>query len=158
MQDAYLFPLFGHFAFTRDRVIVIGGMALGMTLGAAIGGSGATYGGSTTSLSPQKLSRVLESMIRISPRNPLKYRGPAEPPDPFWIDSCIRPFLSFFLAKARAEKDYEANMNDTLDDLDNTTLAITQDFGKLISMTDEEFENHQKLKKEFRDALKSLEK
>ena len=49
-------------------------------------------------------------------------------------------------------------MKDTLDDLDNTTLALTQDFGKLIAMTDEEFENHQHLKREFRDALKSLKK
>jgi len=49
-------------------------------------------------------------------------------------------------------------MKDTLDDLDNNTLALTEDFGKLIAMTDEEFENYQQLKREFRDALKSLVK
>ena len=62
------------------------------------------------------------------------------------------------LLRCCGEKDFGENMKDTLDDLDNTTLALTQDFGKLIAMTDEEFENHQNLKREFRDALKSLEK
>ncbi len=62
------------------------------------------------------------------------------------------------LLRCCGEKDFEENMKDTLDDLDNTTLALTQDFGKLIAMTDEEFENHQQLKREFRDALKYLEK
>jgi DNA-binding transcriptional ArsR family regulator len=62
------------------------------------------------------------------------------------------------LLKCCGEKGYEENMKDTLDDLDNNTLALTEDFGKLIAMTDEEFENYQQLKREFRDALKSLEK
>ena len=62
------------------------------------------------------------------------------------------------LLKCCGERDFEEKMKDTLDDLDNTTLALTKDFGKLIAMTDEEFEKHQQLKREFRDALKSLEK
>ncbi len=62
------------------------------------------------------------------------------------------------LLRCCGEKDYEENMKDTLDDLDNNTLALTKDFGKLIAMTDEEFENYQQLKREFRDALKSLVK
>jgi DNA-binding transcriptional ArsR family regulator len=62
------------------------------------------------------------------------------------------------LLKCCGEKDFEENMKDTLDDLDNNTLALTKDFGKLLAMTDEEFEKHHQLKREFRDALKSLEK
>ena len=62
------------------------------------------------------------------------------------------------LLKSKVEKDFEENLKDTLDDLDNNTLALVQEFGKLIVMTDEEFEKHQQLKREFRDALKSLEK
>jgi DNA-binding transcriptional ArsR family regulator len=62
------------------------------------------------------------------------------------------------LLRCCGEKGYEENMKDTLDDLDNNTLALTEDFGKLIAMTDEEFENYQQLKREFRDALKSLVK
>ena len=62
------------------------------------------------------------------------------------------------LLKCCSEKDFEENLTNTLDDLDNNTLALTKDFGKLIAMTDEEFEKHQQLKREFRDALKSLEK
>jgi DNA-binding transcriptional ArsR family regulator len=62
------------------------------------------------------------------------------------------------LLRCCGERGYEENMKDTLDDLDDNTLALTEDFGKLIAMTDEEFENYQQLKREFRDALKSLEK
>jgi DNA-binding transcriptional ArsR family regulator len=62
------------------------------------------------------------------------------------------------LLKCCNEKDFEENLKDTLGDLDNNTLALVKDFGKLIVMTDEEFEKHQQLKREFRDALKSLEK
>jgi len=62
------------------------------------------------------------------------------------------------LLKCCSEKDFEEDMKDTLDDLDNNTLALVKDFGKLIVMTDEEYEKHQQLKSEFRDALKSLEK
>lgn len=62
------------------------------------------------------------------------------------------------LLKCCSEKDFEENLTDTLDDLDNNTLAFVKDFGKLLAMTDEEFEKHQQLNREFRDALKSLEK
>ena len=62
------------------------------------------------------------------------------------------------LLKCCTEKDFEENMKDTLDDIDNNTLALTKDFGKLLAMTDEEFEKHQQLNREFRDALKALEK
>ena len=62
------------------------------------------------------------------------------------------------LLKCCDEKDFEENLKDNLDDLDNNTIALVKDFGKLIVMTDEEFEKHQQLKREFRDALKSLEK
>ncbi len=34
------------------------------------------------------------------------------------------------------EKDYEENLKDTLDDIDNTTLALVKDFGALIASTD----------------------
>ena len=61
------------------------------------------------------------------------------------------------LLKCCNEKDFEENLKDTLGDLDNNTLALVKDFGKLIVMTDEEFEKHQQLNREFRDALKSLE-
>lgn len=62
------------------------------------------------------------------------------------------------LLKSKVEKDFEENLKDTLDDLDNNTLALVKDFGKLIAMSDEEYEMYQHLKREFRDALKSLEK
>ena len=62
------------------------------------------------------------------------------------------------ILKCCGEKDFEEYMKEALDDLDNNTLALVKDFGKLLSMTDEEFEKHQQLKREFRDALKSLEK
>jgi DNA-binding transcriptional ArsR family regulator len=62
------------------------------------------------------------------------------------------------LLKCCDEKDFEENLKDNLNDLDNNTLALVKDFGKLIVMTDKEFEKHQQLKREFRDALKSLEK
>jgi len=62
------------------------------------------------------------------------------------------------ILKCCGEKDFEEDMKDTLDDLDNNTLALTKDFGKLLAMNDEEFDKHQQLNKEFRDALRSLEK
>lgn len=62
------------------------------------------------------------------------------------------------LLKCCGEKDYEENLKDTLDDIDNNTLALVKDFGALIASTDEEFEKKQQLQREFRDALKSLEK
>ncbi len=62
------------------------------------------------------------------------------------------------LLKCCGEKDYEENLKDTLDDIDNNTLALVKDFGTLIASTDEEFEKKQQLQREFRDALKSLEK
>jgi len=61
------------------------------------------------------------------------------------------------LLKCCGEKDYEENLKDTLDDIDNNTLALVKDFGTLIASTDEEFEKKQQLQQEFRDALKSLE-
>ncbi len=62
------------------------------------------------------------------------------------------------LLKCCSEKGFEENMKDTLDDLDNNTLALAKDFGSLLAMTDEEFEKKQQLQREFRDVLKSLEK
>ena len=62
------------------------------------------------------------------------------------------------LLKCCGEKDYEENLKDTLDDIDNNTLALVRDFGTLIASTDEEFKKKQQLQREFRDALKSLEK
>ncbi len=62
------------------------------------------------------------------------------------------------LLKCCSEEDFEENLTNTLDDLDNNTLALTKDFGTLIAMTDEEFKKKQQLQREFRDALKSLEK
>lgn len=62
------------------------------------------------------------------------------------------------LLKCCSEKDFEENLKDTLDDLDNNTLALVKDFGSLLAMTDAEFEKKQQLQREFRDALKSLEK
>jgi DNA-binding transcriptional ArsR family regulator len=61
------------------------------------------------------------------------------------------------LLRVKGEDEFEENLTNNLDDLDNNTLALVKDFGKLIVMTDEEFEKHQQLKREFRDALKSLE-
>jgi DNA-binding transcriptional ArsR family regulator len=62
------------------------------------------------------------------------------------------------LLKCCGEKDFEENIRDNLDDLDNNTLALVKDFGNLLTMTDAEFSKQQQLKREFRDALKSLEK
>jgi DNA-binding transcriptional ArsR family regulator len=62
------------------------------------------------------------------------------------------------LLKCCGEKDFEEKMKDTLDDLDNNTLALVKDFGSLLAMTDKEFEKQQQLKREFRAALKTLEK
>ncbi len=62
------------------------------------------------------------------------------------------------LLKCCSEKGFEENLKDTLDDLDNNTLALVKDFGSLLAMTDAEFEKKQQLQREFRDALKSLEK
>jgi DNA-binding transcriptional ArsR family regulator len=62
------------------------------------------------------------------------------------------------LLKCCSEKDFEENLKDTLDDLDNNTLALVKDFGSLLAMTDAEFEKKQQLQRQFREALKSLEK
>ena len=62
------------------------------------------------------------------------------------------------LLKCCSEKDFEENLKDALDDLDNNTLALVKDFGSLLAMTDAEFEKKQQLQRGFRDALKSLEK
>ncbi len=62
------------------------------------------------------------------------------------------------LLKCCSEKGFEENLKDTLDDLDNNTLALVKDFGSLLAMTDAEFEKKQQLQRGFRDALKSLEK
>jgi DNA-binding transcriptional ArsR family regulator len=62
------------------------------------------------------------------------------------------------LLKCCNEKDFEENIANNLDDLDNNTLALAKDFGSLIAMTEEEFEKKQQLQREFRDMLKSLEK
>ena len=62
------------------------------------------------------------------------------------------------LLKCCSEKDFEENLKDSLDDLDNNTLALVKDFGSLLAMTDAEFEKKQQLQREFREALQSLEK
>jgi predicted transcriptional regulator len=62
------------------------------------------------------------------------------------------------LLKCCGQKDFEENIKDKLDDLDNTTLSLVKDFGKLLTMTDEEFLKEQQLKRELRYAIKSLEK
>lgn len=62
------------------------------------------------------------------------------------------------LLKCCGNQDFEEEMKDSLDDLDNNTLALVKDFGKLLAMTDEEFEKQEQLKREFRVALKALEK
>jgi DNA-binding transcriptional ArsR family regulator len=62
------------------------------------------------------------------------------------------------LLKCCSEKDFEENLKDTLDDLDNNTLALVKDFGSLLAMTDAEFEKKQQLQRQFREALQSLEK
>jgi DNA-binding transcriptional ArsR family regulator len=62
------------------------------------------------------------------------------------------------LLKCCGEKEFEKEMKDALDDLDNTTLALVKDFGKLLSMTDDEFKKQEQLKRELRAGLKALEK
>lgn len=62
------------------------------------------------------------------------------------------------LLKCCSEKDFEENMKDNLEGLDNNTLALVKDFGSLLAMTDAEFKKKQQLNRAFRDALKSLEK
>lgn len=60
------------------------------------------------------------------------------------------------LTKCCSDKEFEDEMNGKLDDLDNTTLSVIKDYGKLLAMTEEEFSKQQRLKKEFREALRSL--
>jgi DNA-binding transcriptional ArsR family regulator len=60
------------------------------------------------------------------------------------------------LTKCCSDKEFENEMKDALDDLDNTTLAVIKDYGKLLAMTEEEFSKQQMLKREFREALRSL--
>jgi predicted transcriptional regulator len=62
------------------------------------------------------------------------------------------------LLKCCSEKDFEENLKDTLDDLDNNTLALVKDFGSLLAMTDAEFEKKQQLQRQFREVLQYLEK
>jgi hypothetical protein len=62
------------------------------------------------------------------------------------------------LLKCSSEKDFEETIKDTLDDIDNNTLALVKDFGALLAMTYAEFKKKQQLQREFREALKSLEK
>jgi DNA-binding transcriptional ArsR family regulator len=53
----------------------------------------------------------------------------------------------------------EGDIQDLIEKQEELLKCCTgKDFGKLLAMTDEEFEKHQQLNREFRDALKSLEK
>ncbi|MGD2141854.1 MAG: helix-turn-helix domain-containing protein [Candidatus Bathyarchaeota archaeon] len=61
------------------------------------------------------------------------------------------------LNKCCSEKDFEEDI-DSLKEIDNVTLSVIKEYGKLLLMTDEEFEEQQRLKKEFRESLKSLMK
>jgi DNA-binding transcriptional ArsR family regulator len=60
------------------------------------------------------------------------------------------------ILKCCSRQDYEENIKDKLDNIDDGTLSIIDDYAKLITMTDKEFGEQQRLKREFRDALKSL--
>jgi DNA-binding transcriptional ArsR family regulator len=60
------------------------------------------------------------------------------------------------LLKCCGEKEFEGKMSDELDSMDSNTLALVKEFGKMLAMTDEEFEIQQRLNSEFRDALKAL--
>lgn len=52
--------------------------------------------------------------------------------------------------------EFEEQMKDLLTDIDDGTLSIIKEYGDLILMTDEEYEDHLLLKAGFRAALKSL--
>lgn len=60
------------------------------------------------------------------------------------------------LLKCCGEKEYEGKIADNLDSLDSSTLALVQEYGKLMAMTDEEFAVQQSLNSGFRDALRAL--
>ena len=58
------------------------------------------------------------------------------------------------LLRCCADKEYEKNVE--MLDLDNATLAVVKEYGKILAMTDDEHENQLRLKMELRDALKAL--
>jgi DNA-binding transcriptional ArsR family regulator len=60
------------------------------------------------------------------------------------------------LLKCCGEKEFEDRISENLDSLDNATLALVKEYGKMLAMTDEEFEVQRRLTAEFRDALKAL--
>jgi DNA-binding transcriptional ArsR family regulator len=60
------------------------------------------------------------------------------------------------ILKCCNQQDYKAEMNDKLESIDDGTLSTIEEYAKQIAMTDNEFNEQQKLQKEFRDALKSL--
>ena len=60
------------------------------------------------------------------------------------------------LLKCCSDQEFEKEIDVTLDDLDNTTLSVVKDYGKLLAMTDKEFLYQQRLKNELRETLKSL--
>jgi DNA-binding transcriptional ArsR family regulator len=58
------------------------------------------------------------------------------------------------LLRCCGDKEYEENVNKL--DLDTATLAVVKEYGKILAMTDDEYENQLRLKMELRDALKAL--
>ena len=107
-------------------------------------------------LAHERLERHVPTVERENPREDLVRIGFKLEYDDDDIQGLIE--RQDALLKIKVEKDFEEDMKDNLADLDNNTLALVKDFGKLIMMSDEEFDKHQQLKSEFRDALKSLEK
>ena len=59
------------------------------------------------------------------------------------------------LLKCCGDKEFEDQMS-RLDSLDNSTLGIVKEYGRMLAMTDEEYAVMERLNREFRDALKAL--
>ena len=59
------------------------------------------------------------------------------------------------LLKCCGDKEFEDQMS-KLDSLDNSTLGIVKEYGRMLAMTDEEYAVMERLNREFRDALKAL--
>ena len=58
--------------------------------------------------------------------------------------------------KCCSGQDYEDVMKEKLENIDDGTLSIIEEYAKLLSMTDEEFDKQQELQQKFRQTLKSL--
>ena len=58
------------------------------------------------------------------------------------------------LLKCCGDKEFENRLDEL--DLDNTTLGIVKEYGKLLAMTDDEFEAQIRITMELRDALRGL--